>query len=296
VPAERNAIQIVRAEVMSDSDKQRLRQRPEFRAYSLGRHNLGNGIDPFIQLDHFYMRAPIFAPHPHAGFSAVTYMFEDSAGSFQNRDSLGDRALIHPGDLHWTQAGSGLMHEEIPSPPDTLCHGAQIFVNLAAKHKWSQPVALHLDSAQVPESAIPGGGKVRVVVGAAFGLKSPLQPLTPVTLLDVTLPPQGKIVHTLPSSQHAFVHVIQGSGEFGAGRTTSSREALSRLETLDAALLEPGSETVTVQANELGLHYLLGAGEPLNEPIASQSPFVMNTAEEIQRAATAYQSGRMGRL
>jgi len=81
-----------------------------------------------------YMRAPIFPPHPHTGFSAVTYMFEDSAGSFQNRDSLGDRALIHPGDLHWTQAGSGLMYEEVPSLPGTLCHGAQIFVNLAAKH------------------------------------------------------------------------------------------------------------------------------------------------------------------
>jgi quercetin 2,3-dioxygenase len=129
---------------------------------------------------------------------------------------------------------------------------------------------------------------VRVVVGTAFGLDSPLQPLTPVTLLDVTLQPHGKIVHTLPPLHHAFVHVIQGSGEFGAER--------SRLETLDAALLEPGSETVTVQANELGLHYLLGAGEPLNEPIVSQGPFVMNTAEEIQQAVIAYQSGRMGRL
>jgi redox-sensitive bicupin YhaK (pirin superfamily) len=72
---ERNVIQTVRAEVMSD--------RPEFRAYSLGRHNLGDGIDPFIQLDHFYMRAPIFPPHPHAGFSAVTYLFEDSEGRFK---------------------------------------------------------------------------------------------------------------------------------------------------------------------------------------------------------------------
>jgi redox-sensitive bicupin YhaK (pirin superfamily) len=81
------------------------------------------------------------------------------------------------------------------------------------------------------------------------------------------------IVYTIPSSHHAFVHVIQGSGEFGAER--------SRLETLDAALLEPGSKTVTIQANELGLHYLLGAGEPLNESIVSQGPFVINTAEEI---------------
>jgi quercetin 2,3-dioxygenase len=84
------------------------------------------------------------------------------------------------------------------------------------------------------------------------------------------------------------VHVIQGSGEFGKWR--------SRLVTLDAALLEPGNETVDVRANELGLHYLLGVGEPLNESVVSQGPFVMTTAEEIQRAAIAYQSGLMGHL
>jgi redox-sensitive bicupin YhaK (pirin superfamily) len=237
--AQRRLIHPVRAEIMSN--------RPEFRAYSFGRHNLGDGIDPFIQLDHFYMRASIFPPHPHAGFSAVTYLFEDSQGSFQNRDSLGDSAVIHPGDLHWTQAGRGLMHEEFPLVPNTLCHGAQIFVNLAAKHKWSQPMAYHLDSAQVPEYLLPTGGKVRVVVGSAFGLASPLETLTPVTLLDVTLPPHREIVHTLPPSHQAFVHVIQGCGAFGADQT--------RLETLDAALLESGAETVTIQADGEGLHY-----------------------------------------
>jgi len=84
------------------------------------------------------------------------------------------------------------------------------------------------------------------------------------------------------------VHVIQGSGAFGAEQT--------RLETLDAALLEAGAETVTVQADGEALHYLLGAGEPFHEPVIAQGPFVMNTPEEIQRAIIAYQTGRMGRL
>jgi len=277
---ERWVTQSTQAETMSD--------RPEFRAYSLGRHNLGAGVDPFLQLDHFYMRAPIFAPHPHAGFSAVTYLFEDSVGSFQNRDSLGDRTLIHPGDLHWTQAGSGLIHEEVPSLPDVLCHGVQIFVNLAAKYKWSQPVALHLNADRVPESMIPDVGKVRVVVGTAFGLTSPIQPLTPVTLLDVTLSPHGEISHSIPSNHNAFVHVIKGSGEFGAKR--------SRLKSLDAALLESGGEIVTVQADAAGLHYILGAGEPINEPIFTHGPFVMNNDADIQKAIIAYESGGMGRL
>ncbi|WP_088318155.1 pirin family protein [Kineosporia sp. R_H_3] len=74
-------------------------------------------LDPFLSITDFRMSRPTFAPHPHAGFSAVTYMFRDSAGSFRNRDSLGDVSLIGPGDLHWTQAARGMMHEEIPTSP-----------------------------------------------------------------------------------------------------------------------------------------------------------------------------------
>ncbi len=107
-------------------------------------------LDPFLALTDFHMTEPTFAPHPHAGFSAVTYMFRDSAGSFRNRDSLGDESVIEPGALHWTQAGAGMMHEEIPIEPGLDCHGLQLFVNLRSEHKLAPPRAFHVSAADVP--------------------------------------------------------------------------------------------------------------------------------------------------
>jgi hypothetical protein len=111
---------------------------PGFSAHGL-RHVDGVSLDPFLSVDHFRMSQPTFPPHPHAGFSAVTYMFEDSPGGFINRDSLGDVSRIGPGALHWTQAARGMMHEEIPERRGVEGHGLQMFVNLRADHKQPPP-------------------------------------------------------------------------------------------------------------------------------------------------------------
>jgi redox-sensitive bicupin YhaK (pirin superfamily) len=70
---------------------------------------------PVVGFDHFRMSGPTFAPHPHAGFSAVSYVFEDSAGALHNRDSIGHDLIASAGDVIWTQAGSGVIHEEVPA-------------------------------------------------------------------------------------------------------------------------------------------------------------------------------------
>ena len=84
---------------------------------------LGASLDPFLMCDCFWMAQPFFPPHPHAGFSAVTYMLPESDGGFVNRDSLGHRNLIRPGALHWTEAARGVMHEEVPITPGLSCQG-----------------------------------------------------------------------------------------------------------------------------------------------------------------------------
>ena len=76
---------------------------PSFRSFGL-RGLPGFPLDPFLNVDDFRMSQPTFPPHPHAGFSAVTLMLEDSRGAFVNRDSLGDRSRIAPGGVHWTMA------------------------------------------------------------------------------------------------------------------------------------------------------------------------------------------------
>lgn len=278
----RRLIRVVKAHTMS--------QTQAFEAYSVGRGNLGDGVDPLIQIDHFYMGEPIFQPHPHAGFSAVTYMFEDSEGTFINRDTISpeDSVSIRPGDLHWTQAGSGTIHEEKPVEPGKICHGLQIFVNLAAENKFSQPQAFHLDSANIPAYEDGKGKKVRVLTGEAFGLSSPLTTLTPVTLLDTLLAPGEQIEHTIPKNHNVFVLVIDGSGTFEPNGKPLNID--------DAGLFDNKGESIAVEAGTQGLHYVLCSGTPLNEPIVSHGPFVMNSSAQIQQAHTSYLAGEMGEL
>ena len=277
----RRLIRVVTAHTMSRTKA--------FEAYSIGRGNLGDGVDPFLQIDHFFMSEPIFSPHPHAGFSAVTYMFEDSEGSFVNRDTMSaeDSVLIRPGDLHWTQAGSGMVHEEKPTEPG-VCHGLQIFVNLTAENKFSKPQAFHLATENIPTYKDGNGKRVRVVAGSAFGLSSPLTTLTPVTLLDAFLPAGDRIEHTIPNNHNVFALVIDGSGTFEPNGKLLNRD--------EAGLFGRNGESIAIEAGSQGLHYVLCSGSPLNETIVSQGPFVMNSFAQIQQVQHSYRAGEMGEL
>jgi redox-sensitive bicupin YhaK (pirin superfamily) len=223
-----------------------------FQAFSVGQQNLGGSIAPFLQLDHYFMSQPTFAEHPHQGFSAVTYMFEDSVGSFFNEDSQGDRSTIAPGDLHWTQAGSGIRHNETPIEPGKVCHGIQMFVDLPAIDKTLPGKAFHLTAAQIPVYTTDDGGRVRVVVGSANGVTSPLEISTRIRFLDVSLPADGAIVHELAIDESAFLLAVKGTG-----RVAETEEAVQANQ---AALFSNGNQ-LRVIAGEEGLQYVLGISQ-----------------------------------
>lgn len=247
----------------------------------------GFPMDPFLNVDHFRMSQPIFPPHPHAGFSAVTVMFEDSPGGFLNRDSLGDSSRIGPGGLHWTQAGRGMMHEEVPERRGVEGHGLQIFVNLRIAEKLIAPRAFHVDAAEVPVVDARDGARVRVLCGAFEGRRSPLDQLsTPVLLLDVHLDPGARVTVPVPREQTAFALSIAGSGHAG-GSPFGPNAAVSFAEDGDALSLAAGSE---------GLHVVVGAGAPLREPVVFGGPFAMGSREAIEDAYARYRRGDMGRL
>jgi redox-sensitive bicupin YhaK (pirin superfamily) len=252
---------------------------------------LGAEMDPFLMIDHFFMAEPFFPPHPHAGFSAVTYMFEDSEGSFINRDSLGDRSIIGPGDLHWTQAARGVHHEEAPQERGRVCHGAQIFVNLAAKHKHEPPRAFHVTAAQMPVIADGTGTRIKVVAGSYDGHASPLdQLLTPVTMLDVQLKAGARFEHDLPPDWNVFALVVRGEGRFGA-----EDSAVAVSEGGAVAFADDGTKVIA-EAGASGLYLLLCAAAPLNEPVFAQGPFVASNAEQMREIVAHYRAGGMGHL
>jgi redox-sensitive bicupin YhaK (pirin superfamily) len=225
-----------------------------FKSYDIEQQQLGEVIHPFLQLANYFMTEPTFREHPHQGFSAVTYMFEDSEGSFFNEDSQGDRSMIHPGDLHWTQAGSGIRHNETPTEPGKICHGIQMFVDLPLADKSLPGKAYHLSAAQIPTYHTDTGGRVRVVVGSANGVTSPLDITTKIGFLDVQLPANAKIEHKIAAHESVFLYVIKGSGHAGDSQTFKTPEAVLFAPNGDALFPTVG---IAIQAGEEGLQYIL---------------------------------------
>lgn len=264
------------------------RMTPAFGSYGL-RQGGPIVLDPFLNLDDFRMSQPTFPPHPHAGFSAVTYLFEDSGGAFVNRDSLGDRSRIGPGALHWTQAAHGMMHEEVPERPGTECHGLQMFVNLRSDHKHAPPHAFHLESEQIPELAPHPGVRVRLLAGSLPGLASPLTGLlTAVTFCEVHLAEGARIELPAPSAHTAFALAIRGAGAAGSAETTLvAHQAVGFAGDADRLRLVGGAG---------GLQALVGIGAPLREPVVFGGPFAMTSREEIHDAEARFRRGDMGAL
>ena len=261
------------------------RMNDHFATYS-PRSSLAEDLDPFINFDEFHMARPTFPPHPHAGFSVMTYLFEDSEGAIINRDSHGDHSRIEPGGLHWTQAGRGAQHEEHPERPYRDTHGLQLWVNHSGANRLIAPKAAHADAAQIPEAFPVAGARVRVLAGSAFGATAAFTPVTPITLLDLHLEPHASLTIPAPRNQTALLSVVRG-GATAAGQA---------LETHAVAVFARDADAVTLTAGADGLNALFGAGEPLREPTVFGGPFVMSSREQLLEAQARYQRGEMGSL
>ncbi len=250
-------------------------------------------IDPFLGIDSYTMPQPFFGPHPHAGMSAVSLMLPEADGGFINRDSLGDHSLIRPGDLHWTQAGRGMMHEEIPSEPGKAARGMQVFVNMSRAHKQADPVALKVKHEDMPVVNFEGGS-VRVVTGDFDGQSSSISSdprwLTRVNMLDVTLQADAHVNIPVASGDNAFFVIRSGSFEQVAGKDTAQSAIIFE------ASSEPGMHMARIQAGTEDLRGVFFSGTPIKEPVYSGGPFTGNTAEDIMAYKRAFARGEMGHL
>ncbi len=150
-------------------------------------------VGPFVFFDHFGpVTLPVGAdsdvgPHPHIGLATVSYLFE---GGFLHRDSLGTEQEIAPGAINWMNAGRGIVHSERTPAAERgrarRLHGLQLWVALPREHEESAPTFQHVPAGSLPVVA-GSGARVRVLVGQAFGVSSPVRVLHPTLYLDVEL-------------------------------------------------------------------------------------------------------------
>ncbi len=265
-------------------------------------HEIGfRNADPFLLLDH--LGAVEYAPgeakgapwHPHRGFETVTYIID---GVMQHRDSQGGGGLITNGATQWMTAGSGILHDELPTEElvrtGGLFHGIQLWVNLPSTLKWTPPRYQSLESHYVTLiSSEHGDGLLRIIAGELNGHKGPGVTWTPVTVVHATLNPGAHLQIPLPQLFNTLIYILSGSGTVGSARVLM-REG-------QGAQMGPGN-TITITAStecsdtNPTMEVLLLGGQPIGEPIASYGPFVMNTHAEIVQAFSDYQEGRMGNV
>lgn len=247
----------------------------------------GEWGSPVLVLDHFRVTGRPFPPHPHAGFSAVTYVFEDSQGGLRSRDSLGNDLITGPGGIVWTEAGSGLLHEEVPAETGRELHAVQIFVNLSAKNKFVAPRLLRLESSEVPEWRSATGERVRVVVGSFHGINSPLIPAEPFNLLDVWV--QDEISFNLPEVHNSLIYVL--AGQVRVGTDDGKQQEIKG----EQALAVHGQGRVSLQALRPA-HVLILMGAEIREPKFEYGGFIMNDRSQMMATVERYRTGRMGHL
>jgi redox-sensitive bicupin YhaK (pirin superfamily) len=258
----------------------------DFHGFGLRDPSVQPLLDPFLSVDHFYMSQPTFAPHPHAGFSAVTYLFDDSETGFVNRDSLGHVLDINPGSLHWTLAGSGVMHDEAPQVNGQTVHGMQIFVNLPAAHKHDAPTIHHVAKAEMPRWQ-EGDAHAQLVFGSYGPYVSPLVPMAQATLVDLSFDGPGSATVSIPAGQQGFVLMASGAVVIDGHHVTRQNGLACGRHMSD--------RVVTVQSGAAA-RVTLYLGTPIGEPVVWGGPFVMTSSEDIQQARRDFEAGRMGRL
>ena len=247
---------------------------------SLGQSNFAR-LDPFLMLDEFYSDDPDdylagFPAHPHRGFETVTYMLD---GHMLHEDHLGNKGNLKSGDVQWMTAGRGIIHSEMPQQDRCRMRGFQLWINLPAKEKMKPASYRDLQASEIPEVALPGGGKVRVIAGSVNGTNAPVKPgATDATYLDVHLPAGATFRQPVKDGYNAFAYVYEG--------------ALEGIAAQSAAVFTTEGD-VEVKAGNEGGRFILLAGKPIGEPVVQYGPFVMNTREEIEQALVDYQNGEL---
>lgn len=251
-------------------------------------------MDPFIMLDynsrHHFPATETprgVGVHPHKGFETVTIVYE---GKVEHGDSYGGGGVIGEGEVQWMTAGSGLLHKEFHetewSKAGGHFHVVQLWVNLPAKDKSTQPKYQAITKEKMESIKLPTGGEVRLIAGSYNGYSGPASTFSPVHLSNAYLNAGEIVNYSFPAEYTVGLLAIKGSV------TINETEQVAQDH---FALMSHEGEDFSMVADEDAI-ILVMAGEPLEEPIAASGPFVMNTREELMQAYQDFNNGKFGQL
>jgi len=252
-----------------------------------------DNLDPFLLIHHWHNHLPGnqkpqdvgVGPHPHCGFSPVTFIFK---GAVEHRDSLGNRAVVENGGTQWMFSGNGITHSE-RFPKQLVEDGGelefiQFWVNAPAKFKNKPPYYQPINQADTP-LVEEEKSKIWLVSGEYKGTKGVAPTYSPQLLLRGEIQQNGHLDIPIPESFNALIYVLNGNLEIDK----------KTLVTKDMGILNLDGNNINIKANE-DTRFIILSGEPINEPIATYGPFVMNDQMELMQALKKAQMGKMGVL
>ncbi|NNV55917.1 pirin family protein [Limnovirga soli] len=253
-------------------------------------------IDPFLLLHHADVKVPTHqpvmqsgvGPHPHRGFSPVTFIFK---GGVHHRDSRGNDNVIYEGGVQWMNAGMGIIHSERP-PADIFEKGGrqeiiQLWVNTPAAFKMEQPSYQPFSASAIPTIISEDGlATIHISSGELNGVKGPVSSYSEVNTFTAEFIKGAAFSFTIPDTHNAFVYLLDGSIHLPGHGTVTGK---------NAAYFNNDGDTITIEALE-DTRLFIGTGQPLNEAVASHGPFVMSNETQLLEAFRDYQMGKMGVL
>ena len=253
-------------------------------------------IDPFILLHHAIVPIPKerdpkhtgVGPHPHRGFSPVTFIFE---GGVHHQDSRGNNNTIYKGGIQWMNAGMGIIHSERP-PADIQEIGGkqeiiQMWINTPASHKMDEPAYIPLTAEEIP-TAFFDQQRIKVCVqsGNVLGVEGPIKAHTEINSATLFFEAGAGISIPLNAKHNAFIYLLDGQVSLAGHGIVEAKHAV---------YFANDGEQITITANS-STRILLMSGMPINEKMVSHGPFVMNSETQLMEAFRDYQMGKMGVL
>ena len=246
-------------------------------------------VGPFLFFDHFGpeesepSRDNDVRPHPHIGLSTVTYLFE---GEMVHRDSIGSVQAIEPGAINWMTAGRGVAHSE-RTPEEVKArrhrtHGLQLWAGLPKSREDAEPGFAHTAGDAIPQDE-RDGARFRVLIGRAWGMESPVVPVSETLYVDLALDAGAALDIPALAAERALYAV---DSAFSADST--------RVEPYTMAVL-PAGETVRIEAQSPVRMVLIG-GEPLDGPRFIWWNFVSSSRERIVAAAAQWDADHTPRI
>ncbi|ELC8389691.1 pirin family protein [Clostridium perfringens] len=251
-------------------------------------------LSPFLLLD--YNEPYYFKPsetrlgvgaHPHRGFETVTIAYD---GKVEHHDNKGNHGIIGPGDVQWMTAASGIMHKEYHetefSKNGGIFHMVQLWVNLPKDKKMIEPKYQPLLKEEMGVLKLDNDkGEISIIAGEVNGVKGPANTFTNINLYNINLKNYGNTTLSEPKNFNTAILILKGEAKVNEDKICKEGDFIV-FENVEGEIL---LESLTEESL-----FLVLSGEPINDPVVSHGPFVMNTLGEILDAYEDFRNNKFG--